>query len=62
MADRSEVLELLRIADLSKQWPHLKALHDHAMDQLAKAAKDHELKPAAPEKPHVAAAPSFRRV
>ncbi len=49
MADSNEVLALLRIADLAKNWPHLQALHDHAMEQLRKIAKEHE--PAAPAPP-----------
>ncbi len=47
MADSNEVLSLLRIADLSKQWPHLKSIHDHAMDQLQKIAAEHA--PTAPK-------------
>lgn len=57
MADRSEVLELLRIADISKQWPHLKAIHDHAMELLVKAAGDHAPKPPAPVETPAAADP-----
>ena len=33
----SDVLTLLQICDLSKQWPNLKHLHDSAMEVLTKA-------------------------
>lgn len=45
MADRSEVLELLHIADMTRNEPRLKELHDHAMKQLAKANEEHKPKP-----------------
>jgi septal ring factor EnvC (AmiA/AmiB activator) len=42
MADKDDVLALLRIADLAKQWPNLQPLHDHAMDALVRIAAEHK--------------------
>ena len=46
MADAAEVLNLLQVANLSQQWPHLKPIHDLAMTQLQKIAAEH--RPPAP--------------
>lgn len=42
MADKDDVLALLRIADLAKQWPNLQPLHDHAMDALVRISAEHK--------------------
>jgi hypothetical protein len=36
-----EVLQLLRIADLSKNWPDLRPIHDEAIEKLREHAKHH---------------------
>jgi hypothetical protein len=39
MHDASEILILLQIADLAKEWPELRPLHDRAMEKLREIAK-----------------------
>lgn len=41
MADKDDVLSLLRIADLAKEWPDLRPIHNSAMEELTKIAKEH---------------------
>lgn len=39
MHDTAEVLQLLQIADLAKNWQELRPLHDRAMEKLREIAK-----------------------
>lgn len=39
MSDNN-VLELLQICDLAKNWPHLRSIHDVAMGDLAKFVEE----------------------
>ena len=42
MHDADQVLVLLQIADLARQWPTLQPLHDRAMEKLLQIAKEHK--------------------
>jgi hypothetical protein len=37
--DSEDVLRLLQIADLAKNWPELRPIHDTAMERLREIAK-----------------------
>lgn len=51
--DSEEILRLLQIANLAKDWPALRPIHDRAMEKLVEAAKNpaHQPAPAPAPKP-----------
>ncbi len=49
--DIDEIVHLLQIVDLARQWPNLKGLHDQAMRELERLATHPMFVEAEPAKP-----------
>ena len=51
MHDADQVLTLLQIASLAKDWPELRPIHNRAMEKLLQIAKEHKDSFGEPAKP-----------